>query len=168
MKNPLQLNSTVALAALSVGLIFGCTPREQTGTAQDTLAISTTTTTTTNTTAPSGLGTSIAVDDSTIKKGITPVAQDPKPNSPTTKNSDTKIMRKSITNVLEANTHMWMEIPGVNGTGEGQDPNGNPAIIIFTDRDASEIQSKLPSEKDGYPIIIREICVVKPLQLESN
>jgi hypothetical protein len=78
------------------------------------------------------------------------------------------MMRKSITNVLEANTHMWMEIPGVNGTGEGQDPNGNPAIIIFTDRDASEIQSKLPSEKDGYPIIIREIGVVKPLQLESN
>ena len=118
MKQQLQLNSTIAAALLGVGLIFGCTPREQTGTAQDTLAISTTTTTTsTNTTAPTGLGTSITVDDSTIKKGTTPVAQDPKPNSPTTKNSENKMIRKSITNVLEMNTHAWMEIPGVNGSG---------------------------------------------------
>ena len=110
----------------------------------------------------------------------TPVQQDPfiRPDSSTTAGKDQstkqstqqnpdKIMRKSITNVLEANTHAWMDIPGVNGTGEGRDPNGNPAIIIFTDRDASEIQSKLPSEKDGYPIIIREIGVIKPLEVED-
>lgn len=167
MKNPLQLNSSIA-AALAVGLIFGCTPRERTGAAQDTLAVSSsnTTTTTTSTSEPPA-STNITEEDST-KKRATPDAQDPKQSSPTTKNSQNKMMRKSITNVLEANTHAWMEIPGVNGTGEGQDPNGNPAIIIFTDRDASEIQSKLPAEKDGYPIIIREIGVVKPLQLESN
>lgn len=149
-----------AIAALAVGLIFGCTPREQTSVAQDSLAVSTT-----RTVSPADeISTTVA---DSVKKG-TAVAQDPRPNSPTTKTPDNKMMRKSITNVLETNTHAWMEIPGVNGTGEGQDPNGNPAIIIFTDRDASEIQSKLPSEKDGYPIIIREIGVVKPMQTESN
>jgi hypothetical protein len=165
MKNAPHMNSSIAITALAIGLIFGCTPRDQANVSHDSVAVTTTTTTSTSETAPVAQSPSVTTTD-TVKKGS---SQDPKkPNSPTTKNSDNKMMRKSITNVLEANTHMWMEIPGVNGTGEGQDPNGNPAIIIFTDRDASEIQSKLPSEKDGYPIIIREIGVVKPMKLESN
>ena len=143
---------------LAAGLIFGCTPREQASTDRDTVT----------SISVSGIENAgeLSHEDSLRKK----LANEPIGEQDSEKdkqNSDTKIMRKSITNVLEANTHAWMDIPGVNGTGEGRDPNGNPAIIIFTDRDASEIQSKLPGEKDGYPIIIREIGVVKPLEVED-
>ena len=153
------MKTSIPLYTLAIGLIFGCTPREQASTDRDTLS---------------------SVSTTTIEMADTPLQRDPviRPDSSTTAGKDQstkqstqqnpeKIMRKSITNVLEANTHAWMDIPGVNGTGEGRDPNGNPAIIIFTDRDASEIQSKLPSEKDGYPIIIREIGVIKPLEVED-
>lgn len=84
------------------------------------------------------------------------------------KNDTVKMIRKPLTNVLEENTHLWMEIPGVIGTGEGQTPNGDPAIIIFAERSASEVQGKMPYEKDGYPIIVREIGTVKPLEMQVH
>jgi hypothetical protein len=152
-----------SLPLFALLLATGCTPREQAGVVQDSIAVTTTTTSSSTTTQ---VDNGVVVDS--VRKGTAVVPQEPKqPTSTTSTNPDKKMMRKTITAVLESNTHMWMEIPGVNGTGEGRDPNGNPAIIIFTDRDASEIQSKLPSEKDGYPIIIREIGVVKPLGVED-
>lgn len=156
------MRTALPFLALLVGI--GCTPREQAGAVQDSLVI-TTTSTSTKTHVDNGP----VVESDTTKKAVPSVKEEPKQptRSTNTKSENKKMMRKSITAVLEANTHMWMEIPGVNGTGEGRDPNGNPAIIIFTDRDASEIQSKLPSEKDGYPILIREIGVVKPLGVED-
>jgi hypothetical protein len=75
------------------------------------------------------------------------------------------IMQKTITQVLQENTHLWMEKLGVIGTGEGQNSAGKPAIIIFSDgsRADSELESELPSEKDGYPLLVRNIGTVTPL-----
>jgi len=74
-------------------------------------------------------------------------------------------MQKTITQVLQENTHLWMETPGVIGTGEGQNSIGKPAIIIFSDGSKSdrELQNTLPSEKDGYPLLVRNIGTVTPL-----
>jgi hypothetical protein len=164
-----ELQKTSAIAALAVGLIFGCTPREQVEVKSDSIAMTNTNIAPAPATETSGVAEVIdSIQPKKYPQAPKPGTQPATPNSPNDKNSGDKMMRKSITAVLESNTHLWMEIPGVNGTGEGQDPNGNPAIIIFTDRDAADIQSKLPSEKDGYPIIIREIGVVKPMKLESN
>lgn len=74
--------------------------------------------------------------------------------------------RKSITEVLEQHTPQWLQLPGVVGTGEGRDPAGNPAIIIMTNVDAAEVQSKVPSSIESYPVIIEEVGDVKPLKVE--
>lgn len=156
----------ISILALGVGLIFGCTPREQSSATQNSSAENTSVSSSVQNGSVYG-STSNAVDS--VRKDSAPAQDKSTPHAkPNTANSENKMMRKSITNVLESNTHAWMEIPGVNGTGEGEDPNGQPAIIIFTDRSASEIQAKLPYEKDGYPIIVREIGVIKALEVEAD
>jgi hypothetical protein len=86
-------------------------------------------------------------------------------DSTTTMRKDTT-GRKPISQVLELHTPTWLNIPGVIGTGEGQDPQGNPAIIIMTNVSAADVQAKIPSEVDGYPILVEEVGDVKPLNVD--
>jgi len=61
--------------------------------------------------------------------------------------------KKTIEQVQEAYTNQWMEVPGVQGTGIGLF-EGKPCIKIFSSKKAEELRGKIPSDVEGYPVII--------------
>ena len=69
---------------------------------------------------------------------------------------------RSIEQVQEAHTDEWMAIPGVEGTAIGLF-EGEPCIKIFTSKKPEELQNKIPSNVEGYPVIIEETGVFRAL-----
>jgi hypothetical protein len=79
---------------------------------------------------------------------------------PMDQNSET---RKPITEVLSAHTVEWMKLPGVIGTGETK-KDDQPAIMIFVDTLNDELRSKLPTQVDGYSVVIEQSGKIVPLR----
>jgi hypothetical protein len=69
---------------------------------------------------------------------------------------------RTIEQVQEAYTDEWMAIPGVEGIAIGMS-QGKPCIKIFSSRKAEELQDKIPSEIEDYPVIIEETGVFRAL-----
>jgi hypothetical protein len=65
-----------------------------------------------------------------------------------------------IAKVLSSHTAEWMKMPGVIGTGETMH-DGKPAIMIFVDTMTDELRQTLPTQVDGYPIVIEKTGSVK-------
>jgi hypothetical protein len=63
--------------------------------------------------------------------------------------------KKTIEQVQEEHTDQWMAIPGVVGTAIGLF-KGKPCIKIFTSSKPQQLQDKIPSTAEGYPVIIQE------------
>jgi hypothetical protein len=70
-------------------------------------------------------------------------------------NRDARGERPGIADVLGRHTPSLLGIPGVLGTGEGR-AGGQPVIVIFVARRTRELQNRLPSALEGYPVEIRE------------
>jgi len=68
--------------------------------------------------------------------------------------------KRPISEVLAAHTPDWMKLTGVIGTGETR-KDGKPAIMIFTDSLSPEAKAKLPTQVEGYPVVIQETGTVK-------
>ena len=62
---------------------------------------------------------------------------------------------KTIEQVLQDNTDQWMDIQGIEGTAIGLF-KGKPCIRIFTSLKPQQLQDKISSTAEGYPIIIEE------------
>lgn len=62
---------------------------------------------------------------------------------------------KTIEQVLQDNTDQWMAIDGVEGTAIGLS-KGKPCIRIFTSVKPQQLQNKIPSAVESYPIIIEQ------------
>lgn len=62
---------------------------------------------------------------------------------------------RTIEQVHEAYTDEWIGIPGVQGTAIGSFKD-KPCIRIFSSRPAQELQARIPSVVEGYPVIIEE------------
>jgi hypothetical protein len=67
---------------------------------------------------------------------------------------------KPISEVLADHTSAWMNIRGVTGTGEGK-KDGKPAILIFVDSLTDDLRSKLPSQSEGYPVVVGQTGEIK-------
>jgi len=64
--------------------------------------------------------------------------------------------------VLARHTHALLAIPGVIGTGEGEE-DGRPVFLVLVDRATPELRARLPASLEGYPVVIRETGKVKAL-----
>ena len=62
---------------------------------------------------------------------------------------------QTIEQVQEKHTDEWMAIPGVQGTAIGMS-EGKPCILILSSVSPETLQDKIPSQVEGYPVIIRE------------
>lgn len=69
---------------------------------------------------------------------------------------------KTIEQAQQDHTDAWMAIPGVAGTGIGQD-QGKPCILVFTASNTEQIRQKIPSLVEGYPVIVQYIGEVRAL-----
>ncbi|MCK4728123.1 MAG: hypothetical protein KAT27_04295 [Desulfobacterales bacterium] len=69
---------------------------------------------------------------------------------------------RTIEQVLKDKTDEWMAIPGVEGTAIGLF-EGKPCIRVFTSTNPQELQSKIPSTVENYPVIIEETGTFRAL-----
>jgi len=69
---------------------------------------------------------------------------------------------RTIQQVQEAHTPGWMAIPGVEGTAIGLF-EGKPCIKVFSSVGAATLRSKIPSNVEGYPVIIEETGTFRAL-----
>lgn len=65
---------------------------------------------------------------------------------------------KTIEQVLKEQTDKWMAIDGVEGTAIGLFED-EPCIKIFSSGKADELRARIPSNVEGYPVIIEEAGV---------
>ena len=70
---------------------------------------------------------------------------------------------RSITEVLQAHTMEWLEIPGVVGTAEGR-KNDKPAVMIMVQSLTPALRARFPKEIDGYPVVIEAVGEIIPLK----
>lgn len=75
--------------------------------------------------------------------------------------------RKPITQVIDAHKSEWMKMSGVVGVGEtekaGKGRSPVQAIMIMVDTLTPALKKKLPTNVDGYPVVIEEVGAVHPL-----
>ena len=69
---------------------------------------------------------------------------------------------KAIEQVQKEHIPLWMAISGVEGTAIGLSDN-KPCIKIFTSVRPHELQGKIPSVVEGYPVIIKETGTFRAL-----
>jgi hypothetical protein len=70
--------------------------------------------------------------------------------------------QKTIEQVQEEHTEDWMAIPGVEGIAIGLFED-KPCIKIFSSRKPQELQNKIPSIVEGYPVVIEEAGTFRAL-----
>jgi hypothetical protein len=58
--------------------------------------------------------------------------------------------------VLARRTPELMRIDGVSGTGEGMEA-GDTVLVVFVSRRTAEIEARVPSEVDGWRVVVREV-----------
>ena len=68
---------------------------------------------------------------------------------------------KSIKDVKTQHEERLLQLPGVVMVGIGQDENGNPAIIVGLERSDPETESQLPTQLEGYPVVVRIVGRIK-------
>jgi len=64
--------------------------------------------------------------------------------------------QKTIEQVQEEHADEWMAIDGVEGIAIGL-YEGKPCIKIFSSKKAEELQGKIPSTVEDYPVIIEDV-----------
>ena len=70
---------------------------------------------------------------------------------------------QTIEQVQENHTDRWMAMPGIQGTAIGMS-EGKPCILILSSVKAETLQDRIPSEVEGYPVIIRETGAFRALE----
>ena len=74
---------------------------------------------------------------------------------------------KTIEEVLKERTDQWMSIPGVVGTAIGEF-RGKPCIKIYVVKKTEELTKKLPSQAEGFPVVIQETGEIRALEAEGQ
>ena len=74
---------------------------------------------------------------------------------------------RTIEQVLKDHSDQWMAIPGVEGTAIGLFED-KPCIKIFASSKIQNMQDKIPSTVEGYPVIIEETGEFRALEQEQS
>lgn len=74
-----------------------------------------------------------------------------------------KMAAKTIQEVLEEHTDEWMAAPGVVGTAIGEF-EGKPCIKILAVKKTDELTKQIPSEVDGFQVVIQETGEIRALE----
>ena len=77
--------------------------------------------------------------------------------------SGAAMSEKTIQEVLEGHTDEWMSVPGVAGTAIGQF-QGRPCIRILVREKTPELEKAIPSQVDGYPVVMTETGDIRALE----
>ena len=73
---------------------------------------------------------------------------------------------KRAMEVQDRNTERFLAKHGVVGTGTGLDAEGNPAVIVFTERELGK--DVVPTSLEGIPVIERVVGEVEPVGMKGG
>ena len=62
---------------------------------------------------------------------------------------------EAIDSVLKRNARRLVSLPGVVGVAEGE-AGGRACITVYVVERTAEVVGQIPSEVDGWPVVIRE------------
>ena len=82
--------------------------------------------------------------------------------SATPAGGESQMARKSIDRVLREHAEEWLSVPGVVGTAVGLS-GGRTVIKVLVVRQTPELAARIPSEVDGYPVVIEESGEIRAL-----
>jgi hypothetical protein len=63
--------------------------------------------------------------------------------------------RRTPQQILAEHNEEWMSVPGVVGTAIGEH-QGGPAMVVLVVEQTERINKAIPSEVDGFPVLIKE------------
>jgi hypothetical protein len=75
---------------------------------------------------------------------------------------ETKMCAKTIEQVLRDHTGELMTLIGVVGTAQGL-ADHTPCIKVYVGKKTPELEQKVPSVLEGYPVVVEEIGQVEAL-----
>jgi len=64
---------------------------------------------------------------------------------------------------MKAHTQQLLDIPGVVGFYVGALEDGTPCIKIMVAKRSRRLEKKLPTDLDGYPLVIHETGIIRAL-----
>lgn len=73
------------------------------------------------------------------------------------------IAMRDINDVMESHTEELMSIPGVVGVYIGALADGTPCIKVMVVEKTPELESKIPTVLEDYPVVIVESGEIRPL-----
>ncbi len=72
--------------------------------------------------------------------------------------------RKDINAVLKSHEQELMALPGVVGIAVGLLPDNKTLCLkVLVVKETEELKKKIPKSLDGYPVVIEESGVIRPL-----
>ncbi len=72
--------------------------------------------------------------------------------------------RKDINDVLKDHAQELMALPGVVGVYVGLLPDNKTLCLkVMVVRETDDLKKKIPKSLDGYPVVIEESGVIRPL-----
>jgi hypothetical protein len=76
-------------------------------------------------------------------------------------------VERSIEEVQEAFTPQWMDLPGVVGTGIGLCED-QPCIKVFVAGPTQQLEERIPSEVEGYRVVLEQTGRFQARDTSSN
>jgi hypothetical protein len=80
----------------------------------------------------------------------------------------TEMQKKPIEQVLKDNQEKLLSIPGVQGFYQGKSAKGEDRIVIMVDSLSEKNKDKFPDSLEGYPVMIEETGLIKPLNQKEK
>ena len=71
-----------------------------------------------------------------------------------------------VKTVMEAHVAELMAIDGVTAVAIGELPDGASCIQVYVVKKTPEIVRRIPRTLDGYPVVVEESGVIRPLSGE--
>ncbi|NIR48464.1 hypothetical protein GWO43_08595 [candidate division KSB1 bacterium] len=75
---------------------------------------------------------------------------------------------KSIQDVLKEHGRTLMDIPGVEGVGQGLTDDDQDCVRVFVSSMTPEVKKQVPKTLDGYPVIIEVTGEFKALDDDQD
>jgi len=71
--------------------------------------------------------------------------------------------RRDIDSVLADHVPKLMQIEGVVGVYHGETEKKEPCVKVMVEKRTGVLEQKIPKSLEGYPVLIEETGVIRPL-----